>query len=142
MASRWITRILKIILGIFILVVVIGAVGEGVLQLWNWLLPPLFGWRTITFWQALMAPLQLAAAHRRALGEHDSRRAREIPSGNAGTLRTLGSRRASEGAKAMRERCCFRERGRRVRSFVRLLGEPSAPAPWRDQEPLHRHQRR
>jgi hypothetical protein len=27
--------------------------GEVVLQLWNWLLPPLFGWRHITFWQAL-----------------------------------------------------------------------------------------
>ena len=27
--------------------------GELVLQLWNWLLPPLFGWRPITFWQAL-----------------------------------------------------------------------------------------
>jgi hypothetical protein len=24
-----------------------------VLHLWNWLLPPLFGWRQITFWQAL-----------------------------------------------------------------------------------------
>ena len=31
--------------------VVIG--GEIVLHLWNWLLPPLFGWRQITFWQAL-----------------------------------------------------------------------------------------
>ena len=27
--------------------------GELVRQLWNWLLPPLFGWRQITFWQAL-----------------------------------------------------------------------------------------
>jgi hypothetical protein len=27
--------------------------GEIVLDLWNWLLPPLFGWREITFWQAL-----------------------------------------------------------------------------------------
>ena len=27
--------------------------GELVLQLWNWLLPTLFGWRQITFWQAL-----------------------------------------------------------------------------------------
>ena len=27
--------------------------GEIVMQLWNWLLPPLFGWRLITFWQAL-----------------------------------------------------------------------------------------
>ncbi len=27
--------------------------GEIVLHLWNWLLPPLFGWRELTFWQAL-----------------------------------------------------------------------------------------
>ena len=27
--------------------------GEIVLHLWNWLLPPLFGWRMIGFWQAL-----------------------------------------------------------------------------------------
>ena len=27
--------------------------GEIVVHLWNWLLPPLFAWRQITFWQAL-----------------------------------------------------------------------------------------
>jgi len=27
--------------------------GEVVEKLWNWLLPPLFGWRQITFWQAI-----------------------------------------------------------------------------------------
>ena len=27
--------------------------GELVMRLWNWLLPPLFGWRLITFWQGL-----------------------------------------------------------------------------------------
>jgi hypothetical protein len=27
--------------------------GELVRLLWNWLLPPLFGWHVITFWQAL-----------------------------------------------------------------------------------------
>ena len=27
--------------------------GEIVRQLWNWLLPTLFGWRQITFWQAV-----------------------------------------------------------------------------------------
>ncbi len=27
--------------------------GEVVKLLWNWLLPPLFGWRTIDFWQGL-----------------------------------------------------------------------------------------
>ena len=38
------------ILGI-LLFIAIG--GEMVMQLWNWLLPSLFGWRQITFWQAL-----------------------------------------------------------------------------------------
>jgi hypothetical protein len=27
--------------------------GEIIMRLWNWLLPPLFGWHVITFWQAL-----------------------------------------------------------------------------------------
>jgi hypothetical protein len=27
--------------------------GELVMHLWNWLLPTLFGWRQITFWQAI-----------------------------------------------------------------------------------------
>jgi hypothetical protein len=27
--------------------------GEIVLHLWNWLLPPLFGWRQLGFWQAV-----------------------------------------------------------------------------------------
>ena len=27
--------------------------GEIVKELWNWLVPPVFGWRAITFWQAL-----------------------------------------------------------------------------------------
>ena len=27
--------------------------GVIVMQLWNWLLPPLFGWRLLTFWQAV-----------------------------------------------------------------------------------------
>lgn len=38
------------ILGI-LLFIFIG--GELVMHLWNWLLPPLFGFRQITFWQAL-----------------------------------------------------------------------------------------
>ena len=27
--------------------------GEIVMHLWNWLLPAIFGWKEITFWQAL-----------------------------------------------------------------------------------------
>jgi hypothetical protein len=40
-------------LAIVAFVVFIAIGGEIVVQLWNWLLPPLFGWRLITFWQAL-----------------------------------------------------------------------------------------
>ena len=40
-------------LAILGMLVFIAIGGEIVLQLWNWLLPPLFGWREITFWQAL-----------------------------------------------------------------------------------------
>jgi hypothetical protein len=34
-----------------VLFIIIG--GEVVSLLWNWLLPPLFGWHQINFWQAL-----------------------------------------------------------------------------------------
>ncbi|HEY1218307.1 MAG TPA: hypothetical protein VGF03_05165, partial [Bryobacteraceae bacterium] len=35
------------------LVIFIAIGGEVVMHLWNWLLPLLFGWRQVTFWQAL-----------------------------------------------------------------------------------------
>ncbi|HSM88071.1 MAG TPA: hypothetical protein VLT16_18090 [Candidatus Limnocylindrales bacterium] len=35
------------------MVVFIAVGGEIVRLLWNWLLPSLFGWRQITFWQAV-----------------------------------------------------------------------------------------
>ena len=50
MRRKWIFLAPLAILAI-LLFIVIG--GEVVRQLWNWLLPPLFGWRQITFWQAL-----------------------------------------------------------------------------------------
>jgi hypothetical protein len=50
MRKRWIFLAPLAILGM-LLFAFIG--GEVVLHLWNWLLPPLFGWRQITFWQAL-----------------------------------------------------------------------------------------
>jgi hypothetical protein len=40
-------------LAILAMVLFIALGGEVVRQLWNWLLPPLFGWRQISFWQAL-----------------------------------------------------------------------------------------
>ena len=38
-------------IGGFLLFVALG--GAVVMQLWNWLLPPLFGFREVTFWQAM-----------------------------------------------------------------------------------------
>jgi len=50
MRKRWFFIAPAAILGI----VLFGFLGgELVLLLWNWLLPSLFGWRQITFWQAL-----------------------------------------------------------------------------------------
>jgi len=45
--------IFMIPLGILGMVLLIFLGGELVMYLWNWLLPPLFGWRQVTFWQAL-----------------------------------------------------------------------------------------
>lgn len=50
MRKRWIVWV-PLILAAMALFIAIG--GEVVRQLWNWLLPPLFGWPPITFWQAL-----------------------------------------------------------------------------------------
>ncbi|MGB7281636.1 MAG: hypothetical protein WBE13_05170 [Candidatus Acidiferrum sp.] len=43
--------------------------GELVMHLWNWLVPSLFGWRLITFWQALA----LLALCRILFGSHGFR---------------------------------------------------------------------
>ena len=48
--KRWIYIAPLAIVGM-VLFIFIG--GEAVKMLWNWLLPPLFSFRTITFWQAI-----------------------------------------------------------------------------------------
>lgn len=53
------------------LVLFIAIGGEVVLHLWNWLLPELFGWREITFWQAL-GLLALCRILFGRFGVHDS----------------------------------------------------------------------
>jgi len=50
MKWKWVFIVPAALLGIA-LFTFIG--GEAVRLLWNWLLPPLVGWREITFWQAL-----------------------------------------------------------------------------------------
>ena len=50
MRWKWIFLAPLAILGILLFI----AVGGGVVRyLWNWLLPALFGWPEITFWQAI-----------------------------------------------------------------------------------------
>ena len=61
--------------------------GEIVMLLWNWLLPPLFGWRQITFWQAL-ALLALCRILFGGLGHHGGRRS------HAGLRRRMADRMA------------------------------------------------
>jgi hypothetical protein len=50
MKSKWIFIPPLAILAMVLFTVI---AGEIVLHLWNWLLPALFGWRQITFWQAV-----------------------------------------------------------------------------------------
>jgi hypothetical protein len=50
MRKHWLVRGLKIAA---IAVIGIAVGGEIVTQLWNWLMPELFGWHAISFWQAL-----------------------------------------------------------------------------------------
>lgn len=50
MKRNWAVRGLKIALFAVLFVTVFGYV---VMRLWNWLLPALFGWHQIGFWQAL-----------------------------------------------------------------------------------------
>lgn len=50
MRTNWIGRGFAIAL---IILIFIAAGGQAVLHLWNWLLPPLFGWHELTFWRAV-----------------------------------------------------------------------------------------
>ena len=53
MRPRWQKLIWIAPLAILGIAVFIILGGEIVKYLWNWLLPPLFGWQTLSFWQAL-----------------------------------------------------------------------------------------
>jgi len=41
------------VLAPFAIVLFVWIGGEAVMHLWNWLLPMLFGWKALTFWQAV-----------------------------------------------------------------------------------------
>ncbi|MGA7590151.1 MAG: hypothetical protein WBW02_06555, partial [Candidatus Sulfotelmatobacter sp.] len=50
MKGKWFVRGLKFVLFAVLFVTVVGFV---VMSLWNWLMPSLFGWHLINFWQAV-----------------------------------------------------------------------------------------
>lgn len=50
MKKKWIVLVLLAPIAITILIAV---GGTSVMLLWNWLLPTLFGWPKVTFWQAV-----------------------------------------------------------------------------------------
>ena len=50
MSERWVMRIFGFLL---LVLIVIAGFGQAVLQLWNWLMPSIFGLHAITFWQAV-----------------------------------------------------------------------------------------
>lgn len=100
----------------FAALVVIG--GEVVMRLWNWLLPSLFGWRAITFWEAL----GLLILCRILFGR----------TGGAGMRSRMGRRMAErfetmtpeerDRLRRIRSRCGFGSRGGET-------SDPSTPSP-------------
>jgi uncharacterized membrane protein len=111
MRPRWKKLILigpLAILGMLLFI----AIGGGIVQLlWNWLLPSLFGWREISFWQAL----GLLALCRILFGG----------SGWRGSVRSNMRRRMEERCERMtpEERERFRQRMRDRFGFGPATGE-------------------
>lgn len=97
-------------LAAFALFVALG--GEIVRLLWNYALPPLFGWREITFWQAL-ALLALCRILFGSLGGHGA--------GNSKIGRRMADRR---GAMSPEERERWRHN---LRDRFGCGPEPTAP---------------
>jgi len=50
MKRHWLFRVLKFVL---FAALFIGVFSFVVMSLWNWLMPALFGWRLVSYWQAV-----------------------------------------------------------------------------------------
>jgi hypothetical protein len=102
MRKRWIFLAPIALLGLLLFM----AIGGGVVMLlWNWLLPTLFGWRQVTFWQAL-GLLALCRILFGGLGRHGSRRSDFRPR-RAWRWERMTPEERKRFRKGMRERCGF-----------------------------------
>ena len=105
-------------LGIVGMAVFIAIGGEIVLQLWNWLAPALFGWKQITFWQAL-GLLVLCRILFGGFGMHGGNSKHKW--GKRGDWRTRMEERCANMSPEEREK--FRERMRERWGFGTTGGE-------------------
>src|SRR4030088_1238015 len=109
MRPRWKKMIYIAPLAIVGIFVFIAVGGEIVLQLWNWLLPPLFGWRQITFWQALgmLALCRILFGGFGCHGGHRSNVRRRRADLMAGRWEAMTPEERERLREVMRERCGF-----------------------------------
>jgi len=111
MRRRWIFIAPAAIVGILFFMAIGGAIVQ---QLWNWLLPAIFGWPRLTFWQAL-GMLALCRILFGGWGRHASR----------SDLRRRMARRWERMTPEERER--FRQGMRGRCGFDQPAGESPAP---------------
>jgi hypothetical protein len=116
MRGRWIFRILKFAAFLAVAFLVFGFV---VTRLWNFVMPPLFGFHLITFWQAVALVILgkllfggfrprprrhvLGRAHEGTLGTDDARAARKIPRRHARWLRAVPAPSSRRAKAVMRQ---------------------------------------
>ncbi|MGD0681112.1 MAG: hypothetical protein ABR990_03585 [Terracidiphilus sp.] len=100
--NKWIYFVAPLALVLFVW---IG--GEVVMRLWNWLLPAIFGWRLITFWQAigLLVLCRILFGGCGAPGSHHCKPQR--PTGESGKQMTTEER--EKLRQDLRSRCCGNE---------------------------------
>ena len=84
--------------------------GWIVMHLWNWLLPSLFGWKVITFWQALALLLLCRILLGGGFGGHRSHRfgmRRRMRERMAERTEGMSPEEREQFRQRMRERCGF-----------------------------------
>ncbi len=103
MRRRWYFWAPLAIVGV-LLFIAVG--GEIVRLLWNWLLPSLFGWRQITFWQAV-GLLALCRILFGGLGRHSGFQRAQVRRRIAERMEKMTPEERERFRQSMRGRCGF-----------------------------------